>query len=126
MTRRGLAKSYLKAGAYKLGCRLVSDERFTRWQHKRETGRPLDLDNPVTFNEKIQWIKLNVREDRYRRCADRCEVREYVSETIGARVLPELYGVYTSVDQIDFSSLPYPCVLKATHGSGQNVFLRRA
>jgi TupA-like ATPgrasp len=124
MTRKGLVKSYLKSGVYKLGCILISDERFTRWQHKRETGRPLDLANPVSFNEKIQWIKLNCRGDRYRTCADRVAVRDFVSDTIGEHVLPELYGVYTSVDQIDFSRLHYPCVLKAAHGSGQNAFLR--
>jgi TupA-like ATPgrasp len=124
MTRKGLVKSYLKSGAYKLGCVLISDERFTRWQHKRDTGRTLDLTNPVTFNEKIQWIKLNCRDERYRECVDRYDVRDYVRHAVGDHVLNDLYGVYTSVDQIDFSSLPYPCVLKLTHGSGQNVFLR--
>ena len=123
MNKKALAKSYLKSKLYKLAAVAISDRAFIRWQYQRETGRTLDLAHPATFNEKLQWLKLNCRNDIYRRCADKYEVREYVTEVLGAHLLNELYAVYDRPGEIDLNHLPDACVLKLTHGSGQNVII---
>ena len=86
-------------------------------------GYAIDLENPVTFNEKLNWIKLYDRNPLMTKCADKYGVREYVTERVGAHILNELYSVYNSVSEIDFSTLPQRCTLKLTHGSGFNIFV---
>lgn len=100
---------------------LISDEKFIRIQFKNKMGRNVELGNPVKFNDKIQWLKLYWYDSIATKCADKYEVREFVSERIGSKYLNELYGVYESVDEIDISKLPQKFVLKGTHGSGFNV-----
>ncbi|MBR7552553.1 ATP-grasp fold amidoligase family protein [Allobacillus sp. GCM10007491] len=102
----------------------ISDERLIRKKFKNRLGRDLQLDNPVKFNDKLQWLKLNWYDPLATKCADKYEVREFVSETIGEEYLNELYGVYESVDEIDIDKLPNSFVLKGTHGSGYNVICK--
>ncbi len=87
-------------------------------------GRFPNLKNPRTFNEKIQWIKLNDRNPMMTLYADKYEVRKIVEKKIGAHLLNELYGVFETPDEIDFDLLPESFVLKATHGSGWNIIVR--
>lgn len=89
--------------------------------YKRITGENLDLINPKTFNEKLQWLKLNWYDPLASKCADKYEVREIIKKKIGKGYLNELIAVYNSVDEIDISKLPDRFVLKATHGSGYNI-----
>ena len=100
---------------------LISDEKFIRKQFYNKMGRNVELENPVKFNDKIQWLKLYWYDSIATKCADKYEVREFVSERIGSKYLNELYGVYESVDEIDISKLPQKFVLKGTHGSGFNA-----
>jgi hypothetical protein len=102
--------------------RLVPDRKFLKVLYKIRTGQILDLDNPLSFNEKLQWLKLYDRKSRYTLMVDKYEVRKYVKETIGEECLMPLLGVYDSYDEIDFDSLPNKFVLKASHASG-NVFI---
>lgn len=81
-------------------------------------GYKPDLENPRTFNEKLQWFKLHVRDPRTTRCADKYAVREYVAEKIGKEYLVPLIGVYDSVEEIDIDKLPEKFVLKPSHESG--------
>ncbi|GAE95212.1 glycosyltransferase [Gracilibacillus boraciitolerans JCM 21714] len=83
-----------------------------------------NLKNPKSFNEKLQFLKLYHRDPLMTQCADKYEVRKYISEKIGDHVLNELYGVYDSVEEIDFGSLPKEFVMKVTHGSGQNLICK--
>jgi hypothetical protein len=80
------------------------------------------LNNPKTFNEKLQWLKVYDRKPEYTRYVDKYEVRSYIKETIGEEYLIPLIGVYNSFDEIDFDILPNQFVLKPNHTSG-NVYI---
>lgn len=101
-----------------------SDEEVIKRHFKKAFGRKLNLDNPIRFNEKIQWLKLNWYDPLATKCADKYEVRSFVQERIGDKYLNDLYGVYDSVDEIDIDGLPDAFVLKATHGSGWNIICK--
>lgn len=92
------------------------------WFYERN-GYPLDLDNPKTFCEKLQWLKLYDSTPIKTRLADKYLVREWVKETIGEKYLIPLLGVWDSFDEIDFSKLPEAYVLQCNHGSGMNVIV---
>lgn len=87
-------------------------------------GKKLDLDNPKTFNEKLQWIKLYDRRPEYVKYVDKYAVRQYIAETIGDGYLIPLLGVWDKAEDIDFTKLPDQFVLKCTHDSGSVVFCR--
>lgn len=100
---------------------LVSDEQLIKRKFKKRLGRDVELRNPIKFNDKLQWLKLNWYDPIASRCADKYEVREIVSRVIGPEYLNRIYAVYESVDEIDISILPDRFAFKATHGSGFNI-----
>lgn len=87
-------------------------------------GRKIDWENPKTFTEKIQWLKLYDSTPIKTRLADKYLVRQWVAEKIGAEYLIPLLGVWDNFDDIDFELLPEQFVLKCNHGSGMNVICR--
>lgn len=91
--------------------------------YKKRTGKKLNLENPVTFNEKIQWSKLYDVTPLKTQLADKYLVREWVKEKIGEEYLIPLLGVWDKFDDIDFDKLPDQFVLKANHGSGWNIIV---
>ncbi|NDO49562.1 hypothetical protein FMM75_09140 [Lachnospiraceae bacterium MD335] len=94
-----------------------------RWYYLK-MGKKLDLENPVTFNEKIQWLKIYDRNPLKRELADKVKVRDYISKEIGERYLVPIIGTYDFFDQIVFEKLPNQFVLKCNHGSGWNEVVR--
>lgn len=99
---------------------LVSDEVFLKNQYRCQMGEKLDLMNPKSFNQKLQWLKLYDRQDKYSKMTDKSTAKEYVRAILGNDCIIPTYGLYDSVDSIDFSALPEKFVIKATHGSGNN------
>ena len=87
-------------------------------------NKKLNLRNPQTFNEKINWLKLYDRNLSYTCMADKYEVRKYISERIGEDYLIPLLGVWNSVDDIPFEELPNQFVLKCTHDSGSVIICK--
>jgi|LSQX01.1.fsa_nt_gb hypothetical protein len=87
----------------------------------KKVGYKLDLENPRSYNEKIQWMKLYWHDPRLTVCMDKYAVREYVESKGLGYILNDIINVYESVDDIDFDSLPNKFVLKANHGSGWNI-----
>jgi len=85
-------------------------------------GYAPDLDRPRTFNEKLAWIKLNVRDPLMTLCADKFALRDYVKGRVGEKYLIPLLGVYERPEDIPFDDLLAPFVLKVNHASGGNVF----
>ncbi len=81
-------------------------------------GKKLDLVNPKTFNEKLQWLKLYDHKSKYTEMADKYAVRKYINEKIGEEYLIPLIGVYDKFDDINFDKLPSQFVVKCTHDSG--------
>ncbi len=92
--------------------------------YKRTMGKELNLDNPVSFNEKIQWLK--VYDNKSIKCvlADKYRVRKWISEKIGESHLIPLIGAYDSFDEINFDELPDQFCIKANHGSGMNYVVK--
>jgi hypothetical protein len=80
--------------------------------------------NPKEFMEKTLWLKLNLYTERYGKYADKFEVRTYVEDKIGKKYLNDIYGVFDSVSDINFDTLPNQFVLKGTHGSGYNIIVK--
>ena len=78
----------------------------------------MDLENPVTFNEKLQWLKLYNRNPMYTTMVDKYEAKKYVANIISDEHIIPTLGIYDSVEDIDFDSLPNQFVLKCTHDSG--------
>jgi hypothetical protein len=99
----------------------LPDKPYLKLVYWGETSKKLNLDAPVTYNEKLQWLKLYDRKPEYIKYADKYAVRSYIRETIGEQYLIPLLGVYESVEEIDWDSLPNQFVLKCTHGSGCNI-----
>lgn len=95
-----------------------SDEKYLKFLFKRSLGYELNLDNPRTFNEKIQWLKLHDRNPLYTSLVDKYEVKKYVADLIGEEHIIPTLGVWDNADEIDFDSLPNQFVLKCTHDSG--------
>ena len=91
--------------------------------YERRMGKSLDLENPRTFNEKIQWLKLYDSSAEKGMLADKYQVRAWAAEQIGAEHLIPLLGVWSDPSEIDFDALPNSFVLKATHASGWNIIV---
>ena len=85
------------------------------------TDRKLNLKNPVTYNDKLNWLKLYEHDERKTIYSDKYAVRDYVAKTIGEQYLVPLLGVWDDPNQIDFNQLPNRFVLKANHSSGCNL-----
>lgn len=91
---------------------------------KKRAGYKLNLRNPKTFNEKLQWLKLYEHNPLMTICADKVAVREYIKEKIGEEYLIPCLGIYDNPDDIDFDKLPKKFVLKVNWGSGQNIIVK--
>lgn len=102
----------------------LSDKRSAEWMYYASLGKHLDLKNPKTFNEKIQWLKLYDRNPLYTRLVDKYAVKDYVSQRIGDQFVIPSYGVWDSFEEISFKQLPNQFVLKTTHdGGGAGVII---
>lgn len=96
----------------------LSDRLFVQLQFYLHLGMLPNLDNPRSFSEKLQWLKLRYRNALWPALSDKYLVREFVASRIGDTYLTPLLGVWDTVDQIDQDDLPDSFVLKPTHGSG--------
>lgn len=96
----------------------MDDEKYLKRKFKSVTGKELNIETPTTFNEKLQWLKLNNREDVYTVMADKVAARDFVAEKLGEEYLIPCIGVWDNADDIDFDKLPDKFVLKCNHNSG--------
>lgn len=86
-----------------------------------KVGYKLNLKNPQTFNEKLQWIKLNIHDPLMPKCCDKYTVREYVKECGCEEILNTLLWEGFHPEDIPFDTLPEQFVIKVTHGSTYNI-----
>lgn len=86
--------------------------------------KKMNLENPTTYNEKLQWLKLYDRRPEYTTMVDKYAVKEYVANIIGEEYIIPTLGVWDKFDDIDFDLLPDQFVLKCTHDSGTVVICR--
>ena len=103
---------------------LFSDEKFVKWKYYLVFRKKLNLDSPQSFNEKLQWLKLNDRHQEYTQMVDKYEAKKYVASIIGEEYIIPTLGVYNSFDEINFDELPNQFVLKCTHNSGGIVICK--
>ena len=96
----------------------IPDKIYLQIVYWAELGKKLNIDNPKTFNEKLNWKKLYDRNDIYTIMVDKFLVKKYVAERIGEEYIIPLYGVWNAVEDIEFDKLPESFVLKTTHDSG--------
>lgn len=111
---------------FKLGwrkCGFISDKAYLSILYKYYFNKKLDLDNPKTFNEKMQWLKLYNRVPEYSIMVDKLRVRSYIDEKIGADYLIPLLGTWDRAEEIDFDKLPSQFVLKCNHNSGTGMLI---
>lgn len=102
----------------------MNDETYLKIAYWCKMDKRLDLKHPTTYNEKLQWLKLNDRNPEYASLVDKYEVRKFIEKTIGEDYLIPLLGIWDSIDEIDFDNLPNQFVLKCTHDSGGLVICR--
>ena len=98
--------------------RKIPDDIYLKVVYQIMLDRKLNIQNPLTFNEKLQWLKIHDRKPEYSKMVDKYEAKRYVSDIIGDKYIVPTYGVWNSFDEIDFSFLPDKFVLKTTHDSG--------
>lgn len=114
---------YIRQSALKMQI-VLSPRKFIERKWRKKFGYDIDLDNPQTFNEKLNWMKLYWQDPIITSCIDKYLVRTFVEDAIGAGYLVKLYGVYNSIDEVNFTTLPEHFALKMNNGSGCNLLCR--
>lgn len=102
----------------------VNPETYIKKVYKHRMGKELELAKPITYNEKLQWIKLYDHNPLYTILVDKYKVKQYVAKQIGETYIIPTLGVWNSFDRIDFDNLPNQFVLKCTHDSGGLVICK--
>ena len=101
-----------------------ADALYLKLLYKNRMKKKLDLINPKTYNEKLQWLKLYNRKQEYTIMVDKYAVKGYVEKIIGKEYIIPTLGVWEHFDDIDFDKLPDQFVLKCTHDSGGLVICK--
>lgn len=105
--------------------RIITDKIFIKRAFKKILGYNLNLENPKTLNEKIQWLQLKGRTPLHTLCTDKYTVRGYIKEKIGEQYLiPLVYHTDNPADIIPENLPGFPCIIKTNHGSGGHVIVK--
>lgn len=95
-----------------------NDKQYLSLRYWIKYGQWIDWNNPKGFCEKLQWLKVNYRRPEFTGMVDKIEVKKYVSERIGAQYVIKTLGEWDKFEDIDFSQIKTPFVLKSNNGSG--------
>ena len=95
----------------------IPDEPYLKLKYRLREGYWMDFENPHTLNEKLQWLKLHNRQDKYTSYSDKFEVKKYIREVLGEEYVIPTIGIWDNPEEIDFSKLPEKFVLKPIHNS---------
>lgn len=104
---------------------IVPDRIYVSARYRAMVGSPLDLNNPKTFNEKVQWYKLYYRKPLMTYCADKYLAKNYVKECGLDHLVTPVIGVWNKPEEIDFDKLPDECFIKCNHNSNGALHWRR-
>ena len=96
----------------------LNDKKYLEIMFKLRMGKKLDLNNPKSYSEKLQWLKLHDRKPIYTSMVDKYEAKKYVENIIGKEYIIPTIGIYDNWEEIDFDKLPNQFVIKCTHDSG--------
>lgn len=97
---------------------LFRESDYLKFLYRIEMGKDLHLDNPIDYQEKLQWLKLYNHDPKYTQMVDKITAKEYVADVIGEQYVIPTLGVWEHFDQIDFNRLPNCFVLKTNHSGG--------
>lgn len=97
---------------------ILPDEIYLKVRFRQRVGYWPNLKDPKTYNEKLQWLKLHDKHPEYTKLVDKIEAKKYVASVIGEKYIIPTLGVWNSVDEIDWDSLPNQFVIKVTSDSG--------
>lgn len=100
------------------------DIKYLKWMYLLRMHKRLDIINPQTYSEKLQWLKLHFFNSTHSIFVDKNEVKKYIAEKIGEEYVVRSYGVWDSFEDIDFDVLPEKFVLKCTHDSGSYYIVK--
>lgn len=107
-----------------LFCPILSDETYLKLLFHTKVGYPLNLKHPRTYNEKLQWLKLNDIHPEYSHLVDKIEAKVYVEHKVGKKYIIPTLGSWNNVEEIDWDSLPENFVIKCTNDSGGIVICK--
>lgn len=98
---------------------------FVRQKYFQRLGEYPDLENPTSFNEKINWLKIHDRRSILTTAADKHQVRDYIYKLGLGHLLNQLYGVYANERSINFDALPNQFVIKTNHAQKNKHHMQR-
>lgn len=101
----------------------LPDKMFLKIRFRLSMGYWLNLKNPQTFSEKIQWLKLYNRKPEFTMMVDKVKVKSYIASIIGEKYIIPTLGVWDNPDEINFDVLPNRFVLKCNHNSGTGMYI---
>lgn len=104
----------------------MDDATYLKLIYHSRMGKKLNLSSPVGFNEKIQWLKLYDRREKYIQWVDKNSAKELVAQLLGPEYVVPTIAVWDKSEDIDFSKLPDKCVMKCNHDQGSTVIFERA
>lgn len=102
-------------------CKKMPDKMYLKWQFWHIYHRKLNIDHPITYADKLAYLKTHDQKESLSKLVDKYAVREYVSEKIGSNYLIPLLGVYENAGSIPWDTLPEKYVLKCTHDSASVI-----
>lgn len=97
---------------------ISNDRSYIKWKYWLTFGEKCNLDNPKTFQEKLQWIKLNDRKDIYHQMVDKYDAKKFIAERVGEEYVIPTLGIWDKFEDINFDSLPNQFIIKNTYDSG--------
>ena len=102
----------------------ISDKRYIEMKYEYKFGKNINLENPQTFNAKLQWLKLYDSNPESTKMLVNYEVKKYISNMIGEEYIIPTLGIYNKFKEINFNGLPNQFVLKCTHDSGSTIICK--
>lgn len=112
--------------------RIMEEQNFKTYEEYKEpliqkakaAGYTLNLDNPVTIQDKLNWLKIYDSTPLKTRCADKIQVHDYCKEKLGVDLCIPIIAVYDKVEDVKWDELPDRFVIKCNHGSGMNIIVK--
>ncbi len=108
----------------KYASRILNDKVYLKIKFFIKMKKKLNLKNPQTFNEKLQWLKLYDRRNVFTKMVDKYDAKKYVADIIGKEYIIPTIDIYDCFEEIDFDKLPNQFVIKCTHDSCGLVIVR--
>ena len=111
-------KEQLLGKLFSLAYYVMPEKQYLKFRYLVQMRHILNLNDPMTMNEKLQWLKLYDRKPEYTQMVDKVLAKKYVANIIGEQYIVPTLGVWDHFDEIDFYTLPDQFVLKTNHSGG--------